>query len=132
MRITIITLFPEVFTYLDASIIKRAREQGLLSIEYVNPREFTTDRHRTVDDVPYGGGPGMVLKPEPVYAAARHVRETMGNPGPLILATPRGETFCQEKARLLSREEGLVFLCGHYEGFDQRNSPAGRHRTFHW
>ncbi len=120
MRFTIITLFPEVFTYLDGSIIGRARERGLMSVEYVNPRDFTNDRHRTVDDIPYGGGPGMVIKPEPIFASADYIRRELGNRGPLILATPRGEVFSQNKARQLAEYEELIFLCGHYEGFDRR------------
>lgn len=120
MQITVITLFPEVFTYLDASIIKRAREKGLLSIDFVNPRDFTQDRHRTVDDIPYGGGPGMVIKPEPVFDAVEYVREKMRNRGPLIIADPGGRPFSQKIAEKLAEEKGLVFLSGHYEGFDRR------------
>jgi tRNA (guanine37-N1)-methyltransferase len=120
MRIAIITLFPEVFTYLDVSIIGRAKEKGLLAVDFVNPRDFTDDKHRTVDDVPYGGGSGMVLKCDPFFRAVRHVRENLGIPGKVIMATPQGKRFDQDAAVSLSREESLVFLCGHYEGFDER------------
>jgi len=120
MQITIITLFPEVFTYLDSSIIKRAREKGLLKIEFINPRDFTTDKHRTVDDIPYGGGAGMVLKPEPFFKAVQHIRENSKNPCDVIMATPQGETYEQNVARELAKKDHLVFICGHYEGFDDR------------
>jgi tRNA (guanine37-N1)-methyltransferase len=120
LQITVVTLFPEVFTYLESSILKRARDRGLLIVDFVNPRDFTTDRHRTVDDMPYGGGPGMVLKPEPIFLAVNHIRQVMGNRGKIILTTPAGKRFDQETASLLAAREGLVFLCGHYEGFDHR------------
>lgn len=120
MHISIITLFPEVFNYLDISIIKRAREKGIVNIDFVNPRDFTDDKHRTVDDVPYGGGAGMVLKPEPLYKAVRHIRENSSDPGTVIMATPQGTPFNQELARELSGRDRLIFICGHYEGFDDR------------
>lgn len=120
MRITIITLFPEVFTYLDASIIKRARERGLIDLEFVNPRDFTVDRHRTVDDVPYGGGPGMVLKPEPFFRAVSHIRLVMENHGKVVVATPQGKPLNQALVQEMAAEGELIFLCGHYEGFDER------------
>jgi tRNA (guanine37-N1)-methyltransferase len=120
LHITIITLFPEVFTYLHESILKRAQEEGLLSIDYVNPREFTTDKHRTVDDYPFGGGSGMVIKPEPIFASVEHVRNNMNNQGKLVITSPQGEIFDQEMAEELAQENELVILCGHYEGFDER------------
>jgi tRNA (guanine37-N1)-methyltransferase len=120
LRFTIITLFPEVFTCLHESILKRAQEEGILSIEYVNPREFTTDKHRTVDDYPFGGGSGMVIKPEPVFAAVEHVRENIKNMGKLLITSPQGEIFSQKMAKELAVEDELVILCGHYEGFDER------------
>jgi len=123
MKISIITLFPEVFTYLDFSIIKRARDNGFVEIEFINPRDFTEDKHRTVDDMPYGGGVGMVLKPEPFYKAINHVKQ--GEEESLvILTTPQGILFDQSLARELSTKKHLVFLCGHYEGFDERVSEA--------
>jgi tRNA (guanine37-N1)-methyltransferase len=120
LHITIITLFPEVFTYLHESILKRAQEEGLLSIDYVNPREFTADKHRTVDDYPFGGGSGMVIKPDPIFAAVEHIRDTMNNRGKLIITSPQGEIFNQQTAKELANEGELVILCGHYEGFDER------------
>ncbi len=120
MKIAIITLFPEAFSYFDLSILKRAKERGLLHVDFVNPRDFTTDRHRTVDDYPYGGGAGMVLKPEPIFKAVDYIREKLQNKGPLIMASPQGEIFTQEVAEKLSHKTELIFLCGHYEGFDER------------
>jgi tRNA (guanine37-N1)-methyltransferase len=120
MRIAIITLFPEVFTYLEKSIIKRARDKGLVEFIFINPRDFTTDRHRTVDDIPYGGGAGMVLKPEPIYKAVFYLRNQMGIKGNVLLTTPQGVTFNQDMADQLSKKEEIILICGHYEGFDER------------
>lgn len=122
MQISIITLFPEVFTYLDFSIIQRARKKGIIKISFVNPRDFTEDKHRTVDDVPYGGGRGMVLKPEPVYKAINHVKQNGQEECFVILTTPQGILLDQSIARELSLKKHLIFLCGHYEGFDERIS----------
>ncbi|MCE1247703.1 MAG: tRNA (guanosine(37)-N1)-methyltransferase TrmD [Firmicutes bacterium] len=120
MRIAIVTLFPEVFTYLEKSIIKRARDKGLVEFIFINPRDFTTDRHRTVDDIPYGGGAGMVLKPEPMYKAVFYIRNQLGLKGNVVLTTPQGSTFNQDIAKQLSEKEEIIFICGHYEGFDER------------
>ena len=120
MQITIVTLFPEVFTYLSSSIIKRARDWGLIKIDFVNPRNFTDDKHRTVDDIPYGGGAGMILKPEPFFKALFHIRQNAEDPGDVIMATPQGEIFNQRMAHRLSEKKHLIFFCGHYEGFDDR------------
>ncbi|OGS36894.1 MAG: tRNA (guanosine(37)-N1)-methyltransferase TrmD [Elusimicrobia bacterium RIFOXYA2_FULL_69_6] len=118
MRIDVVTLFPEMFEpVLGASITGRARERGLLELGTVNPRDFAADRHRTVDDRPYGGGAGMVLMAEPLYRAIKSVRR----PGSRVVGlTPRGARFDAAAARRLARAEHLVLVCGHYEGFDER------------
>lgn len=120
MLLQILTLFPEMFTGpFQSSIIKRAQEEGLVEFRISNFRDYTTDRHRTVDDVPYGGGDGMVLKPEPIVSCLKAVQE--GNPSAkVVLLTPQGELFKQSIAKELASEEHLVFICGHYEGFDER------------
>ena len=119
MRFYIITIFPEVVEGLDFSILRLAREKGLLEIVSVNPRDFTTDRHRTVDDQPYGGGAGMVMKPEPLVAAIRDVREKDPTVK-VFLLSPKGETFTQPMARRLARLSSVALVCGRYEGVDQR------------
>ncbi len=120
MRFDIFTLFPEVFQpYLNASIIKRARQNGLLDVELFNIRDWATDRHHTTDDTPYGGGGGMVMKPEPVFSAVESVLgETRDIP--LILMTPQGRPFTQQMALELSKHSHIALLCGHYEGVDER------------
>jgi tRNA (guanine37-N1)-methyltransferase len=117
MRFDIFTLFPEMFRGpLDESILARARERGLIEIALHNPRDVTTDRHHVVDDYPYGGGAGMVMKPEPLFAAV----EAVYVGGPIILLSPQGRPFTQSVARELATEPRLTLLCGHYEGFDER------------
>jgi len=121
MRIDIITLFPSMFRGpFDESIIKRARKKGILEINLHNLRDFTDDRHRTVDDLPYGGGAGMVMKPEPLFRAVEKVKEEKRSSWKVILLSPQGQPFAQEKAKELAQEEGLIFICGHYEGVDER------------
>jgi len=121
MRIDIITLFPSMFRGpFDESIIERARKKGILEINLHNLREFTDDRHRTVDDLPYGGGAGMVMKPEPLFRAVEKVKERKSSSPKVILLSPQGQPFAQEKAKELAQEEGLIFICGHYEGVDER------------
>jgi len=121
MRIDIITLFPSMFRGpFDESIIKRARKKGILEINLHNLRDFTGDRHRTVDDLPYGGGAGMVMKPEPLFRAVEKVKEEKRSSWKVILLSPQGQPFAQEKAKELAEEEGLIFICGHYEGVDER------------
>ena len=120
MRIHLLTLFPELFgPLLGASIPGRAAAKGLFSLDLVNPRDFTKDAHRSVDDRPYGGGPGMVLMPEPVFLAVASVQagdpETHG-----ILLTPQGAPFSQAKAAELAGKPSLTLVCGHYEGVDER------------
>lgn len=117
MRFDIFTLFPEMFRGpLDESIIARARARGVVEIALHNPRDATTDRHHVVDDYPYGGGAGMVMKPEPLFAAVEAVYEG----GPIILLSPQGRVFSQAIARELAREPRVTLICGHYEGVDER------------
>jgi tRNA (guanine37-N1)-methyltransferase len=117
VRFDIFTLFPEMFRGpLDESILARARERGLLEIALHNPRDVTTDRHHIVDDYPYGGGAGMVMKPEPLFAAVEQVAPT----GPIILLSPQGRVFTQEIAHGLAHEPRITLICGHYEGVDER------------
>ncbi|MDI9473543.1 MAG: tRNA (guanosine(37)-N1)-methyltransferase TrmD [Bacillota bacterium] len=126
MRIDIITLFPQMFTGAFAeSIIGRARSSGRVDIAVHNLRDYTYDRHRTVDDTPYGGGSGMVLKPEPLYEAVTKVKSLpvgfMREPKRLtVFMTPQGQQFKQETARSLTGIDQLILVCGHYEGFDER------------
>lgn len=121
MEFHILTLFPEmVMQGLSASIIGRAAERGLLSIEAVDIRNCTQDRHKKVDDYPYGGGAGMLMQAQPVYDAWRAVQKKAGRRPRTVYLTPQGETFSQGKAKELAREESLVLLCGHYEGIDER------------
>ncbi len=121
MLIDIITLFPEIIkTYLSQGVIKKAIEGGLVQIRIHNLRDFTKDRHRTVDDYPYGGGSGMVMKPEPIFEAVDFIKSD-GMPRLVILLTPQGKVFNQKMARELSQEKrGLVFISGRYEAIDER------------
>ena len=121
MRIDIITLFPSMFKGpFDESIVKRARKKGILQLKLHDLREFAKDRHRTVDDLPYGGGAGMVMKPGPLFRVVDTVKEEKRSHSKVILLSPQGQTFVQEKAKELAEEEGLIFICGHYEGVDER------------
>ena len=122
MKIDVLTLFPAMFAGpLDESIIKRARAEGLLDLAIHNLRDFTHDRHRTVDDKPFGGGPGMLLKPEPIFEAV----ETLArDPARVILLTPVGRTFSQAIACELANEAHLLLVCGSYEGVDDRVRQA--------
>ncbi|MCB2178438.1 tRNA (guanosine(37)-N1)-methyltransferase TrmD [bacterium] len=120
MHFDVFTLFPEMFSaYLDESILKRAREAGLLRVDLHNIRDYTTDKHHTTDDVPYGGGGGMVMKPEPIFAA---VEAVLGVPPacPVIMLTPQGRRFTQKVAEELVQLEHVALLCGRYEGVDER------------
>ena len=117
MIIDIVTLFPNMFEgFINESIIKRAIEKGNVTINLVNPRDFTLDKHRHVDDTPYGGGNGMVLTCQPMFDCLKSIP----TPRKVILMTPQGKPFKQAEAVRLSKEEHLVFVCGHYEGFDER------------
>lgn len=127
MRIDILTLFPGMFVGpFEESIIKRARERGILDVRIHNVRDYAEDRHHVVDDYPYGGGAGMVMKPEPVYRALRAVASSQSpaasrlTPPHVVLMTPQGRVFSQEVARELAERSWLVLLCGRYEGVDER------------
>jgi tRNA (guanine37-N1)-methyltransferase len=121
VRIDILTIFPGMFVGpFDESIVRRARERGIVSIHVHDIRAWATDRHRTVDDYPYGGGPGMVMKPEPIFAAVEDVLAQDERRGPIVLMTPIGRPFTQEVAQQLASQERLLIICGHYEGVDAR------------
>lgn len=117
MRIDIITIFPELFSpFLQMGIMGKAREKGAVQFFIHDLRDFTIDRHRMVDDYPYGGGPGMVLKPEPIWRAIQEISEG----GRVVFLTPQGQTFNQDKAWELSQLQNLILICGRYEGVDER------------
>lgn len=118
MKINILTLFPEMFEIFNHSIIGKAKDKGVLTIDAINIRDYTSNKHKKVDDYPYGGGAGMVMAPQPVVDAIRSCREN--NKGKVIFLGPRGKTFNQQLAIELSKEKELNFLCGHYEGIDER------------
>ena len=121
MRIDILTLFPEMFqNVLGESMLKIAREKELVSFHLHNIRDYSNDKHRCVDDKPYGGGAGMVMKPEPVFNAVEAVELLDDAVSTKILLTPQGETFNQGIADNLSKKTRLMIICGHYEGFDER------------
>ena len=125
-RFHILTLFPEmVMDGLNTSIIGRAIEAGLLEINAVNIRDYSTNKHMKVDDYPYGGGAGLVMQPEPVYRAYKDLEKDMKKKPRVVYLTPQGTTFHQEMAKELAKEEELVFLCGHYEGIDERVLTGG-------
>jgi tRNA (guanine37-N1)-methyltransferase len=120
MKITILTLFPKIFeSPLQESIVKKATDRGLVGFNLVNIRDFAEDIHRTCDDSPYGGGPGMVMKVDPIYNAMQHVEEQAGRPR-YILLTPQGKVFTEETAVRLSKVPHLGLVCGRYEGTDER------------
>lgn len=122
MKIDIITAFPNFFTGpLNESILGRAQQKNMLQIDVCDLRDFAADKHRQVDDYPYGGGPGMVLKAEPFFKAVDHLKRTRNLASPrIVLMTPQGKTYNQAMARELKDESELVFLCGHYKGVDER------------
>jgi tRNA (guanine37-N1)-methyltransferase len=121
LLISIISIFPGLFQSVFAeSMIKRAQEKGLLEISIYDLRDFSEDKHRRVDDYPYGGGAGMVMKPEPFFKAVRAVRERSPVKGKTVLMSPQGVRLTQDKLKELSKEKHLIILCGHYEGIDER------------
>ncbi|MCH8241351.1 MAG: tRNA (guanosine(37)-N1)-methyltransferase TrmD [Planctomycetes bacterium] len=121
MRIDVLTLFPEVFEpFLASSIVGRAIEAGIASVQCVNFREFAHDKHHSVDDRPFGGGPGMVLMCQPIFDALEKAEQNHESEPVRIILTPQGERLTQPLAAELARENGLVVVCGHYEGFDER------------
>ncbi len=127
MRIDVLTLFPSLFdSFFQTSILGKAHERGLVDMRAVNFRDYAQNKHQIVDDYPYGGGGGMVLKPEPIFAAAEDLIPNSGTPEAeqkpprVILMCPQGERYSQGKAEEFAREEHLIFICGHYEGYDER------------
>ena len=119
MKIDILTLFPESFSYLDESIIKRARQKGIIEINIVDIRSFSKDKHKKCDDYPFGGGAGMLMSVQPIYDAVKSVQTEKSK---IIMPSPSGKLFNGEIAKNLAKEEHLIFICGHYEGVDQRVS----------
>lgn len=119
MKIDILTLFPEMFSALEESILGRARKAGKIEINVVNLRDYTEDKHLKCDDYPFGGGAGMVMMAQPIVDAVRDLR-SQGYAGPCIYLSPRGTPLTQKKVVELSAKEGMILLCGHYEGVDQR------------
>ncbi len=117
MKFSILTLFPEMFEPIKHSIIERASKQNLIDINLINIRDFSEDKHKHVDDTPYGGGAGMVIKPDVVYSAYKSINDEDAK---VIYLSPKGKTLNQSKVKELSKEKHLVLLCGHYEGIDQR------------
>ncbi|KGX93188.1 tRNA (guanine-N1)-methyltransferase [Pontibacillus halophilus JSM 076056 = DSM 19796] len=123
MHIDILTLFPDMFQgVMNTSILKRAQDMGAFSYETVNFRDYTESKHNKVDDTPYGGGAGMVLSPQPLFDAVEAVKEkrTAEKSPRIVLMCPQGEPYTQQKAEELAKEEHVIFLCGHYEGYDER------------
>lgn len=121
MKVDILTLFPEMFqAVLDNSIIGRAKEKGILDLNYVQIRDFAFNKHKQVDDYPYGGGAGMVMQAEPIFLAYESVCKGLPKKPKTIYMSPQGKTFKQSTAKKLAKEDHLVILCGHYEGVDQR------------
>jgi len=121
MRIDVLTLFPEMFeSPLSASILRRAQDKGLVEVTLTNIRDFALDNYRKVDDKPYGGGPGMVIMPGPVFSCYEHVASQAAEPGCTIMLTPQGRPLCQSMAAQLSRQKRIILLSGRYEGFDER------------
>lgn len=125
MIIKVMTLFPEMFLGpFNSSIIQRAKERNIVDLEYINIRDYADNRHKKADDYPYGGGPGMIMMPQPIFDCYNYIIDTLdlnGNEKPrVIYLSPRGETFNQRMAIELSKEKFIIMLCGHYEGVDQR------------
>lgn len=118
MKVDILTIFPDIFFGpFSESIISRALENNIVDIKTINPRDFAGDTHKKVDDKPYGGGPGMLMKPEPIFEAVESCRTQSSH---VVLTSPQGKVFTQDKAKQLSKKSHLIFICGHYEGVDER------------
>ena len=117
LKIDILTLFPEAFSALNSSILKRAQESGKIEINLINIRDFSKDKHSKCDDYPYGGGAGMLMTPQPIYDAVKSVKKRNSH---IVFASPSGQKLTPEIAQRLSKEKHLVFICGHYEGIDER------------
>ncbi len=125
MRFDLLTLFPGLFdSYLEQSLLKKAIDAGLVEIHRWDFREWATDRHKSVDDTPYGGGPGMLIRCEPVFGCVEHVQQQGKAPGRLVMLTPAGRKLDQRLIEELAREPRLLLLCGRYEGFDERISQG--------
>lgn len=121
MDIKVFTIFPEMFeSPLNASILAKARQKGLINISFINFRDYAQDKHHSVDDYPFGGGAGMVLKPEPLILALENNLAIAEEEQEIILLSPQGKIFNQDHAKQLSQKKKLAFICGHYEGFDER------------
>ena len=121
MHYYVLTLFPEMITNVcGESILGRAAQKGLISVEAINIRDYSTNKHNRVDDYPYGGGAGMVMQPMPVYDAWKDLTDRIGKKPRVLFMTPQGKPFSQKLAEEYAKEEDLIFLCGHYEGIDQR------------
>lgn len=121
MKIDILTLFPEILSgAFQQSILKRAVEQEKIQYSLLDFREFSTNKHQKVDDYPYGGGAGMVLTPQPIFDAVAHIKSKQTTKPRVILMCPQGERYTQAKAEELAKEDHLIFICGHYEGYDER------------
>lgn len=120
MKFTVLTLFKEMFNALNTSIISRAKEEGKISIECIDMRDFSKNKHKKVDDYPYGGGAGMVIRPDIVYDAYNSINEDIRKNSKVIHLSPRGKVLTQEKVKQLAEQQNIIFICGHYEGIDQR------------
>ncbi len=121
LKVDVVTAFPDMLSGpLGQSIVGRAQKSGVLKLGFTNPRDFTDDKHHTLDDRPYGGGPGMLMKAEPLYRAIKKLRKKNSV---VILTSPRGQTFTQGLAKKLAKKKHLIFVCGHYEGIDERIYP---------
>ena len=121
MNYYVMTLFPEMIENgMNTSIMGRAQKEGRISLEVINIRDFAGNKHGKVDDYPYGGGAGMLMQAEPIYQCYKSIEGKLGKVSRVVYLTPQGAPFCQSKAQELAKEENLVFLCGHYEGIDER------------
>jgi len=121
MRFDVLTLFPDIFQgYLGQSLLQKAIAKGLIDVQLWNFRDWTTDKHQSVDDTPYGGGPGMLIRCPPVFACVEHVQSQAESPGQVVMLTPQGRRLDQKLVQELAGYQRLVLLCGRYEGFDER------------